>query len=53
MTTTEKNKRITQAITETETMLARAKRYLPEFQDKNLIQFCENHLIKLAAMLSA
>jgi hypothetical protein len=53
MTTIEKNKRIIQAIAETEVMLSRATRYSPEFRDMKLIQFCEQHLIKLAAMLTA
>jgi transcription elongation GreA/GreB family factor len=46
-------KRIEQAMTETQNILARAERYSPEFQDKKLIAFCRAHIAKLTAMLEA
>lgn len=40
-------KKVEQAISETERMLSRALRYSEDLQDKNLVNFCKNHLIEL------
>jgi hypothetical protein len=44
--------RIFRAIDETESMLARAMRYSPEFRDAALIDFCNAHLAKLWKMVT-
>ena len=44
--------RVASAITETEEALARATRYLPEFQDAELVAFYVSHLDTLKAMLA-
>lgn len=51
MTTTQVNKVIS-AISETKVMLSRELRYSQDLQDKNLIDYCKNHLIKLNNMIA-
>jgi hypothetical protein len=50
--TREQTGRIAQAITETDAILERARRYSPEFQDKALIAKYEAHKAKLIRMMT-
>lgn len=47
----ERSIRIAESISEIDRILARALRYLPQFRDMELIEFCRNHLVDLHKML--
>lgn len=51
MTTSQINK-VKVAISETEAMLNNALRYSQDLQDKNLVDYCKNHLVKLNNMIA-